>query len=67
MRCWVHTVYGLDAEAVSISVGFTFIARPLLVTGANAQIKDALLALSFKYFDTVFLILVQRTFDQLPQ
>ena len=59
--------YGLDAEAASIRIGFPFLARFLWDTGANAEIKGALLALSFNYFDTVFLILVQKTVDQLPQ
>ena len=46
--------YGLDAETASIRIGFTFLARSLWGTGANAEIKGALLALSFNYFDTVF-------------
>ncbi|MDA7581333.1 GNAT family N-acetyltransferase [Luminiphilus sp.] len=46
--------YGLDAEAASIRIGFTFLARALWGTGANAEIKGTLLALSFNYFDTVF-------------
>ena len=46
--------YGLDAETASIRIGFTFLARSLWGTGANAEIKATLLALGFKYFDTVF-------------
>ena len=56
MQCIVGSTrfYGLDAETASIRIGFTFLARSLWGTGANAEIKGALLALGFKYFDTVF-------------
>jgi RimJ/RimL family protein N-acetyltransferase len=58
---------GPDAETASIRTGFTFLARSLWGMGASPEINGALLALSFKHFDTFFLILAQRTVDQLPQ
>jgi hypothetical protein len=58
---------GPDVEPASIRIGFTFLARSLWATGASPEINGAVLALSFKHFDTVFLMLVQRTVDQLPQ
>jgi RimJ/RimL family protein N-acetyltransferase len=45
---------GPDAEPASIGIGFTFLARSLWGTGASPEINGALLALSFKHFDTVF-------------
>jgi RimJ/RimL family protein N-acetyltransferase len=45
---------GPDVEPASIRIGFTFLARPLWAMGASPEINGALLALSFKHFDTVF-------------
>jgi len=45
---------GPDVEPASIRIGFTFLARSLWATGASPEINGAVLALSFKHFDTVF-------------
>lgn len=45
--------YGLDGDLKRVRLGFTFLSRAYWGTGANREIKDALLSRAFEYCESV--------------